>query len=176
MLTTCIACLMTSCATHTGTGTLAGAGIGAAAGSAVGKDKKHTLGGALLGAAFGATVGAIFDANDKKSKQVQSTPANTHSRRTAQRPPAPRTHPPLQPQRSAWPASRAPASRAPQPTPRQQPAPPRIEPSNYPVATRTEEHGIVISPHAPNKKVNVRNFPSGSVVVDPNSNKRFRVP
>ncbi|MCB1097919.1 MAG: glycine zipper family protein [Verrucomicrobiae bacterium] len=171
-----LTCFLPSCATHTGTGALAGAGLGAAAGTATGKDGKKTLGGALIGAAIGATVGAILDAGETDRGRQAST----------RRPPAPKpqSQPPTSrttpvPQRSQWPATRKPTVPPPPPPPlrprRKEPAR-RVDSSKYPMATRTDDHGIVISPYAPNKKVDVRNFPSGSIVVDPNSNKRFRVP
>ena len=177
-----LTCFLSSCATHTGTGALAGAGLGAAAGSTIGKEKKQTMSGALIGAALGATFGAILDASEKSRGR----------REAAKHAPAPA--PPYQPssrtapaQRSQWPASRSPST--PPPAARATPPPPlppsqppsrtptrRADSTSYPTATRTEEHGIVISPYPPNNKVNVRNFPSGSIAVDPTSNKRFRVP
>lgn len=50
--------------------------------------------------------------------------------------------------------------------------------SNQPVATATatDARGIVVSPHAPHKKIDVRNYPPGSIAVDPHNGKRFRVP
>ena len=62
--------------------------------------------------------------------------------------------------------------------PQQRTTPPRRSTATgaYPFAKSTKQHGIVISPHAPYKKVNVRNYPSGSVAEDPTTKKRFRVP
>lgn len=53
-----------------------------------------------------------------------------------------------------------------------------LDMSNQPVATATatDARGIVVSPHAPHKKIDVRNYPPGSIAVDPHNGKRFRVP
>ena len=170
-----LSCFLASCATHTGTGALAGAGIGAAAGSTIGKDKKRTLEGTIIGAAFGATIGAVLDAN-KNSRRTHATPAST------QNPPA-RTPTVMPPRQRSWPASQArhtnpqpPPKRISPPPPSPKKPTPRTPPGSYPVARKTNEHGIVVSPHSPYKKVNVRNFSPGAVAVDPSSNRRFRVP
>ena len=155
-----------SCSTHTGTGALAGAGVGAVAGTAIGGDEKSTVGGALIGATVGALIGAGADANrvEGQTARQRKTPVVRASH--AARPPQ-SSHAPPGMRKTRLPQITAP------------PHPAQRRPMNrqaYPVAQRTAEHGIVISPHPPNKKVNVRNFSPGSIVVDPTSKKRFRVP
>lgn len=52
------------------------------------------------------------------------------------------------------------------------------EPSygGYPFATPTNRSGYVRSPHPPHNTIDVTGFPSGSTVVDPTTNRPFRVP
>lgn len=48
--------------------------------------------------------------------------------------------------------------------------------NDYPYAEKTRTPGEVISPYAPYNVMDVRGLRSGSLALDPSSNKKFRVP
>ena len=55
-------------------------------------------------------------------------------------------------------------------------APPPVDNSNYPTATRTSDPNVVISPHRPYNKVKVTGLQPGQKARDPFTNEVFLVP
>jgi hypothetical protein len=53
---------------------------------------------------------------------------------------------------------------------------PPMSTSDYPYAEKTRTPGEVISPYPPYNVMDVRGLRSGSLALDPSSNKKFRVP
>ncbi len=49
-------------------------------------------------------------------------------------------------------------------------------PGGYPVATRSERRGFVISPYPPYYEIDVRGIPHGALVRDPSCNRLFVKP
>jgi hypothetical protein len=66
-----------------------------------------------------------------------------------------------------------------QPTPgpkKEEPLPPDPKLDQYPMAEKTVNPNYVISPYAPYNVINVQDFRSGQLAMDPSTNKIFRVP
>ena len=53
---------------------------------------------------------------------------------------------------------------------------PRTQDQNLPTGTKTDKAGRVKSPYPPNNELDVAGLPSGSLALDPTTQKIFRVP
>jgi|GEM_PF-2874077 len=167
----------TSCQTAAGTGAGLGAAVGAL-GTAIftneedtNKRRQKIAKGAIIGAGVGGVAGAVADA---KAKPYQPYPTQGgdygYTNGQQQRPVNPNYRQPQQQQQQD--------SRYNQSYPQQgnYPPPRPTVTQQYPVGTATQTPGVVISPYAPNYKIDVRGFQSGELVVDPKTERVFRIP
>jgi hypothetical protein len=108
------------------------------------------------------------------SEPVRTKPKpKTQPAETApQTPPPPRTKPPVE-------STTAGAAASAGKTPPGSDSPPVTKPAqdgNVPVGTKTTKSGRVKSPYPPNNELDVSGLPSGSLALDPTTQKIFRVP
>jgi len=168
--------LLASCQTGAGTGAATGAAIGGLAQILTGeRDQGKIVKGVAIGAAAGAATGAVID-----HRRQQNSPANypQYGGDTGTSQPVPNSgyHYGRQ---GAQPTYRQPASTSTDPygtVDDYRPAPQPQAPPQYPYATRTATSGVVISPHAPHREIDVKGFAPGQPVLDPIANKPFLVP
>jgi len=165
---------LTSCQTATGQGAGIGGAI-AALGTAVmsneddtGDRRKDIVKAAAIGAAVGAVAGNYVE-NQQRGGQAYPTQGGDYGH------PRYSNSTPHREMGTNYPAPHGRTQYQQQPQ-HQQPQVQQTNYDQYPFGQRTDRPGVVLSPYSPHWKIDVTGFQSGEAVIDPKTERIFRVP